>query len=48
LAEANSSIVHYIVGYYSQTRPHQFNGGISPNEVEARYWNTSKVVASFT
>ena len=48
LAEANSSIVQYIVGYYSQTRPHQHNGGISPNAAEARYWNTSKTVASFT
>jgi putative transposase len=36
------------VGYYSQTRPHQFNGGISPNAAETRYWNTSKIVASFT
>jgi putative transposase len=48
LAEANSSIVQYIVGYYSRTRPHQYNGGISPNAAEARYWSTSKTVASFT
>jgi putative transposase len=48
LAEANSSIVQYIVGYYSQTRPHKYNGGISPNAAEARYWNASKIVASFT
>jgi len=48
LAEANSSIVQYIVGYYSQIRPHQHNGGISPNAAEARYWKTSKPVASFT
>jgi putative transposase len=48
LAEANSSIVDYIIGYYSQVRPHQHNGGISPNAAEARYWNASKTVASFT
>ena len=48
LAQANNSIIQYIVGYYSQTRPHQHNGGISPNAAEARYWNTSKTVASFT
>jgi putative transposase len=47
LTESNSSIVQYIVGYYSQTRPHQYNGGISPNVAEARYWNTSKTVVSF-
>lgn len=46
--EAKQSIVRYIVGYYSQTRPHQHNGGISPNAAEANYWNTSKAVASFT
>jgi putative transposase len=48
LTETNSSIVQYIVGYYSRTRPHQYNGGISPNAAEALYWNTYKTVASFT
>jgi putative transposase len=48
LAEAKHSIIHYIVGYYSQTRPHQHNEGISPNAAEARYWSTSKAVARFT
>jgi putative transposase len=48
LTEAKRSIVEYIIGYYSQTRPHQFNGGVSPNVAEARYWNTSQNVASFT
>ena len=45
---AKHSIVRYIVGYYSQIRPHQHNGGISPNAAEAHYWNSSKTVASFT
>jgi len=48
LAEAKRSIINYIVGYYSQIRPHQHNGGISQNAEEARYWNASKIVASFT
>ena len=45
---AKHSIVRYIVGYYSQTRPHQHNGGISPNAAETHYWNSSNIVASFT
>ena len=48
LIEAKHSIIHYIVGYYSQVRPHQHNRGISPNAAEAGYWNASKTVASFT
>lgn len=48
LIDARDSIVQYIIGYYSQIRPHQHNGGISPNAAEARFWNTSKTVASFT
>ena len=48
LIEAKCSIIRYVVGYYSQVRPHQHNRGISPNAAEARYWNTSKTVASFT
>ena len=45
---AKHSIVRYIVGYYSQIRPHQHNGGISPNAAEAHYRNSSKTVARFT
>lgn len=26
-----------ITGYYSQVRPHQYNGGLAPNESEKRY-----------
>ena len=48
LTEASFLINRYIIGYYSQVRPHQHNGGISPNAAEARYWDTSKTVASFT
>ena len=34
------------VGYYSQLRPHQYNGELTPNESERLYWLTSKTVAS--
>ncbi len=47
-AEAKSSIMQYIIGYYSQVRPHQHNNGISPNAAEKRYQDSSKTVASFT
>ena len=46
--EALTSIIQYIVGYYSQHRPHQHNGGLLPNKAEARYNLVSKAVASFT
>jgi putative transposase len=36
--EAQQSITEYIVGYYSQTRPHQHNRGLSPNTAEQSYW----------
>lgn len=46
-AEAQQEIVRYIIGYYSQLRPHQYNGGLTPNESERLYWEDSKQVASF-
>lgn len=36
--EAQQSITEYLTGYYSQTRPHQHNRGLSPNTAEKRYW----------
>ncbi|WP_141705705.1 integrase core domain-containing protein, partial [Photobacterium damselae] len=30
--EAKQEITRYIIGYYSQLRPHQYNGGLAPNE----------------
>lgn len=41
-------IVNYLIGYYSQLRPHQHNGGMSPNQAEEKYWVNYKAVASFT
>ncbi len=46
-SEANRSITNYIIGYYSQLRPHQYNGGLTPNESERLLWKNSKTVASF-
>ncbi|MRT49221.1 hypothetical protein B9P82_23975 [Citrobacter sp. L55] len=31
-----------IVRYYSALRPHEYNGGLPPNESENRYWKTLK------
>ncbi len=46
--EAKIDITKYIIGYYSQVRPHQYNGGLTPNESEKRYWLNYKTVANFT
>ncbi len=46
-SEAAHAITDYIVGYYSALRPHEYNGGLSPNESENRYWKNSNSVASF-
>jgi putative transposase len=46
--EADKAITNYITGYYSETRPHQYNGGLTPNESERLYWNDSKTVTNIT
>jgi len=46
--EAQASITQYIVGYYSEHRPHQHNGGLPPNKAEAKYNLISYTVARFT
>jgi len=46
-SEASMAITNYITGYYSQLRPHQYNGGLTPNESERLFWINSKDVASF-
>ncbi len=45
---ARQSITHYIIRYYSQIRPHQYNGGLTPNESERQYWETYKTVANIS
>ena len=46
--EAQQAITDYLVGYYNQYRPHQYNGGLTPNESERQFWFPYKTVASFT
>jgi putative transposase len=46
--EAKQAVIGYIMNYYNQTRPHTYNGGISPNESERRYRLSYKTVANFT
>jgi len=46
--KALAAITQYIVGYYSQHRPHQHNGGLPPNKAEAKYDLVSNTVAIFT
>ncbi len=47
-AEAQQEIIRYIIGYYCQLRPHQYNGGLTPNESERLFWLNSKIVANFS
>lgn len=47
--EAQNHIGNYIIGYYSQVRPHTFNGGKTPNKMELIYrLNCFKGVTKFT
>ncbi|WP_407646971.1 IS3 family transposase [Erwinia tracheiphila] len=46
-SEASTAITNYITGYYSQFRPHQYNGGLTPNESERLFWENSEAVDSF-
>ena len=48
VVEAKINIINYITSYYSTVRPHQYNGGLTPNESERIFWLNSKAVASFT
>lgn len=38
--EAKHTATDYLVGYYSQTRPHQHNRDLSPNTAEQLYWTS--------
>jgi putative transposase len=42
------SIIDYVVGYYSQMRPHSHNKGLSPNEAERQIAINHKPVAKNT
>jgi putative transposase len=45
---AKSDIINYIIGYYSQVRPHHHNQGTAPNVAEANYWESYNSVAKLT
>jgi len=40
IQQAKHHILNYILGYYSKVRPHQHNGGLAPNQIEAAFQNT--------
>ncbi len=48
LNEAKIEITRYIIGYYSQVRPHRHNGGLTPNKSEENFWLNYKTVANLT
>ena len=47
-SQAKTAIIDYIIGYYSQVRPHQHNEGLAPNVAERKYWDVYNTVAKFT
>ncbi len=46
--EARVTTTEYIKRYYNQVRPHQYSGGLTPNESKRRFNNEYKSVANFT
>lgn len=48
LEQAKHHIADYVLGYYSQFRPHAHNGGMTPNTAEKLYWDDYKTVAKKT
>ena len=44
-ASAKQSITEYMIGYYSELRPHKHNDGLPPNVAEQTYWKTQMTVA---
>jgi putative transposase len=46
--EAENAVVKYIIRYYSEVRPHSYNGGLTPNESEKRYELEYKTVAKIS
>jgi len=46
--EAQRELIDYLIGYYSQIRPHQYNDGLTSNESERLYWEEHNILACFT
>ena len=42
IEEVKQSLFSYIEGYYNKKRPHEANGGLSPDEKEAEFWTKNK------
>ena len=42
IEEVKQSLFSYIDGYYNKKRPHEANGGLSPDEKEAEFWTKYK------
>lgn len=40
--EASMAITNHIMGYHSLLRPHQNNGGLTPDESKRLFWKTLK------
>ncbi len=47
-SEARHAINRYITGYYSEMRPHWYNGGLTPNESERLFYGQSIAVANIS
>ena len=47
LAEWLHTAVGLRIHFYSALRPHEYNGGLPPNESENRYWKKTEIVTSF-
>lgn len=46
--QAKRDVGSYIIGYYSNVRPHSHNNGVTPNKAEKYFWETPISVANFT
>lgn len=46
--EGRNAITRYITSYYSELRPHWYNGGLTPNESERLFYEQSTTVANFS
>ena len=48
MSEAKRMIDEYMTGYYCRFRPHQHNGGLTPNRAEELFYNSSKSAVKIT
>ncbi len=46
--EAKQCITQYMLGYYSESRPHTHNNGLTPDAAEQQYWKAYNPVAKMT